>query len=65
MKDIGIKTPWGTIEPFVNNEIPVCYRCGIVLTKENKSAWQDVIGDTNKTQGICKGCETKDEKTIS
>jgi len=62
MKDIFVETNLGTVEPFVNNEIPVCYRCGIVLTKENKPARQGVIGDTNKTQGICKGCETEHEK---
>lgn len=53
-----------TIEPFTNNSIPVCIRCGVKLTKENKSSWEDVIGDTNKTQGICKNCLTVEERKI-
>ena len=63
MEDIGIKTPWGTIEPFSDNSIPICARCGIRLTDENKSQWSDVI-EGNKTQHICKNCETTEEKEI-
>ena len=61
MEDIGIKTEAGIIEPFTDNSIPLCARCGAKLTNENKSAWSDVIGKTNKTQHICKNCETLDE----
>lgn len=64
MEDIGIKTAWGTIEPFTNNSIPVCIRCGIRLTNENKSSWEDVIGNTNKTQGVCINCLTLEERNI-
>lgn len=60
--DIGLKTPWGTIESFTDNSIPICARCGIRLTEENKSSWSDVIETSNKTQGICKQCLTTEEK---
>jgi len=63
MIDIGIKTSWGIIEPFTNNSIPICARCGIKLTDENKSKWSDVVKD-NKTQSICKNCETIKERNI-
>ena len=63
MDDLGIKTPWGTIEPFTDNNIPICARCGIRLTEENKSNWSDTI-ENNKTQGICKDCLTLDERGI-
>lgn len=62
-EDIVIKTSYGTIEPFTDNSIPVCTRCGIRLTDENKSQWSDVVED-NKTQGVCKGCLTKEEMKI-
>ena len=61
MEDIGIKTSWGTIEPFSDNSLPICARCGIKLTNENKSKWSDVVAG-NKTQGICKSCLTLGEK---
>ena len=61
MKDINIKTSWGTIEPFTDNSIPICIRCGIKLTNENKSQWSDVVKD-NKTQFVCKNCLTSEEK---
>jgi len=64
VEDVGIKTKAGIVEPFVDNEIPVCARCGIKLTKENSSAWSDVIKGTNKTQRICKNCETLDETLV-
>ena len=60
MEDIGIKTSSGIVEPFTDNSIPICARCGIRLTAANTSAWSDVVGD-NKIQKICKGCETIDE----
>jgi len=60
MKDIGVKTKAGIIEPLADNGIPLCARCGVRLTDANTSAWSDVK-DTNKTQRICKGCETLDE----
>ena len=44
----------------MDNGIPLCARCGVRLTDANTSAWSDVK-DTNKTQRICKGCETLDE----
>ena len=55
-EDIGVKTPWGTIEPFTDNSIPNCVRCGIRLTEENKSQWSDVV-EGHKTQGVCNGCK--------
>ena len=61
MKDIGIRTKAGIVEPFIDNGIPVCARCGVKLTNTNISAWSDVVKGTNKTQKICKGCETLDE----
>lgn len=63
MKDIGKKTKAGIIEPFTDNSIPMCARCGIKITEENKSAWSDVV-DENKTQRICKNCETLEERNI-
>ena len=63
MKDIGIKTKAGIIEPFTDNSIPICVRCGIRITEENKSTWNDVVAE-NKTQGICKNCETSQERNI-
>jgi len=60
MIDIGIKTKAGLVEPFTDNGIPVCARCGIKLTPANTSAWSDVKS-ANKTQKICKGCEILDE----
>lgn len=36
-EDIGVNTPAGIIEPFTDNSIPICYRCGCKITKENKS----------------------------
>ena len=64
MEDIGIKTTWGIIEPFTDNSIPICARCGTRLTNENKSQWSDVIENTNKTQGVCIACLTNEEKKI-
>ncbi len=61
-EDIGKETPWGTVEPFTDNSIPICARCSIKLTKYNKSAWSDVIKNTNKIQGICKNCLTLEER---
>ena len=61
IEDIGVKTPWGTIEPFTDNSIPACIRCNIRLTKENKSQWSDVV-EGHKTQGVCKNCLTKEQK---
>ncbi len=60
MKDIGVKTSAGIIEPFTDNSIPVCVRCGVRLTDENKSLWSDVVKD-NKTQGVCMKCRTLKE----
>ena len=62
MEDIGVKTKWGTIEPFTDNSIPICVRCNTKLTKENTSLWSDVIEGTNKTQKVCKNCLSDDEK---
>ena len=64
MKDIGVKTAWGIVEPFCDNEIPICIRCGVSLTEDNKSSWSDVIED-NKTQGVCISCLTIQEKEIN
>ena len=63
-EDIGKKTGWGTIEPFTDNSIPICARCGVRLTKENKSSWSDVIENTNKTQGVCKNCLMPNERVV-
>ena len=63
MHDIGIKTDAGIVEPFTDNSIPICARCGIKLTPANTSAWSDVVKE-NKTQRICKNCETLDETLI-
>jgi len=54
--DIGVETSWGTVEPFTDNSIPICARCGCKLTDENRSKWSDVVGE-NKTQFICRECE--------
>ena len=54
--DIAVETSWGTIEPFVDNGIPVCARCGCKLTDKNRSQWSDVV-EENKTQYVCKECE--------
>ncbi len=59
-KDIGVKTSAGIIEPFTDNSIPICIRCEVRLTDENKSFWSDVVKE-NKTQGVCKGCLTPEE----
>lgn len=61
MNDIGIKTNAGIIEPFTDNSIPICARCGCRFNAKNRSQWSDVINE-NKTQYICKDCETIDEK---
>ena len=63
MKDLGIKLSSGIIEPFTDNSIPICARCGIRLNEENKSKWSDVISE-NKTQGVCKDCLTIEERKI-
>ena len=63
MEDIGTKTSYKTIEPFTDNSIPICIRCGVGLTNENKSQWSDVVKE-NKTQGTCKNCRTSEEKDI-
>jgi len=63
MEDIGVKMPWGTIEPFCDNGIPACCRCGVIFTEDNKSSWSDVIED-NKTQGVCVNCLTQQEKEV-
>ena len=62
-EDIAIKTSFGTIEPFTDNSIPICARCSIKLNDENRSQWSDVI-DENKTQFICKNCETEGEENL-
>ena len=59
-EDIFVKTAWGTIEPFTDNSIPICVRCGDRLTDDNKSKWSDVV-EGNKTQGVCKKCLTERE----
>jgi len=56
MEDLGAKTPWGTIEPFVCNEIPNCLHCGVLITKENDSGWQGVTEDPRIFQVECKKC---------
>lgn len=61
IEDIAIKTSYGIIEPFIDNSIPVCARCNIKLNNENRSQWSDVINE-NKTQFICKNCETEEER---
>lgn len=60
MDDIGIKINSGIIEPFTDNSIPICARCCIKLNDDNRSSWSDVIKE-NKTQYICKDCETIEE----
>ena len=62
MEDIGVETLYGIVEPFTDNSIPICVRCGVKLTDENVSQWSDVIEETNKTQKVCKGCLTLGEK---
>ena len=62
--DIGIKTSYGTIEPFTDNSIPMCARCNIRLTDENRSGWSDVTAE-NKTQYVCKNCLTQEEKDVN
>lgn len=61
MNDIGIKNLTGIIEPFTDNSIPICARCNCRLNSENRSQWSDIIKE-NKTQFICKDCETKNER---
>ena len=62
MEDIGVETLYGIVEPFTDNSIPICARCGVELTDENVSQWSDVIEGTNKTQKVCKDCLTLEEK---
>jgi len=57
MNDIGIKTNANIIEPFTNNSIPICARCGVRLNDKNQSNWSDIV-EENKTQYICKSCRT-------
>lgn len=64
MEDIGIKTSYKIIEPFTDNSIPICIRCGTKLNSENQSHWSDVIEGTNKTQKVCKNCLTEEERKI-
>lgn len=61
MDDLGIKTSAGIIEPFTDNAIPLCARCNCRLNNDNRSQWSDII-EENKTQHICKDCETNEEK---
>lgn len=62
-EDIAVKTSSGIVEPFTDNSIPICTRCSVKLNDENRSQWSDVIKE-NKTQFICKNCETKEERNL-
>lgn len=62
-EDIAIKTSYGTIELFTDKSIPFCARCNCRLNDENRSQWSDVMKE-NKTQFICKNCETEEERNL-
>jgi len=65
--DIGVKTPWGTVEPFRSNEIPMCLECNVPITEENNSGWQLVVDpevDEGLMQSVCKQCWSKNHETI-
>jgi len=62
-EDIAVKTSHGITESFTDNSIPICARCGIKLNDENRSQWSDVIKE-NKTQFICRKCETEEERNM-
>ena len=59
-EDISIKTSAGIVEPFTDNSIPLCARCGCRLNDDNRSSWSDAV-EQNKTQYVCKSCRTLEE----
>ena len=54
---LGVETKWGTVEPIQGNDIPVCIRCGCVITEENDSGWEAFTEDGRTTQALCKSCD--------
>ncbi len=56
MKDIGVMTPWGIVEPIDGNSIPACLDCEEVITEDNDSGWQAFTEDGRTTQAVCDGC---------
>lgn len=57
MEELGIKTPWGTVEPLQSNEIPACLKCGVAITPENDSKWQLVTKEDDRIfQSVCMEC---------
>lgn len=48
-------------KPIENNGINECLRCGVAITEENDSGWQEFV-EGGKTQSVCKKCEAAREQ---
>jgi len=55
-KELGTQTPWGIIEPFQSNGLPVCLDCGTRIDASNDSGWEGFCSDGRTTQPLCKAC---------
>ncbi len=60
--ELGTTTPWGTVEPMQSNNIPICLRCEVPITKENDSGWEGFTSDGRTSQPLCKTCDKEDNK---
>jgi len=58
-EDLFVKNELGEVLPISSNEEDFCLHCGVQITADNDSGWEQFRDDGVTTQKVCKKCDSE------